>query len=255
LNNLLPLIAFSILLLVPVGAQNAFAVPIFTDWTNINLGTDVATGTIGPIGVTMSGLDIDQGITDGSSTVFNDATFTPTLVNSDLVGFRANSPQTFSYTITFSSPVTDPVLHIGSLASTLTLSSPDAFSISKLSGDTGFDVDNALKTISGELDDSRPGGGTDRQGTAQMTGTISSFSFTADYDTFPGSPSLPEDGIFFQLGAMPIESEKNQVVAGEIIPIDATSLLLAGAQSFSWMIPVVLSVLGIGLFLVGRKNE
>jgi len=45
-----------------------------------------------------------------------------------------------------------------------------------------------------------------------------------------------------------------EAVAGEIISIDATSLLLAGAQTFSWMIPVVLSVLGIGLF-VFRKSE
>ena len=44
-------------------------------------------------------------------------------------------------------------------------------------------------------------------------------------------------------------------VGGELIPIDATSLLLAGAQTFSWMIPVVLSVLGIGLFVVSRKSE
>jgi len=44
-------------------------------------------------------------------------------------------------------------------------------------------------------------------------------------------------------------------VGGEIIPIEQTSLLLAGAQTFSWMIPVVLSVLGIGLFVVSRKSE
>jgi len=44
-------------------------------------------------------------------------------------------------------------------------------------------------------------------------------------------------------------------VGGELIPIETTSLLLAGAQSFSWMIPVVLSVLGIGLFVVSRKSE
>ncbi len=43
-------------------------------------------------------------------------------------------------------------------------------------------------------------------------------------------------------------------VGGGIIPIEQTSLLLAGAQTFSWMIPVVLSVLGIGLF-VFRKSE
>jgi len=47
----------------------------------------------------------------------------------------------------------------------------------------------------------------------------------------------------------------NQVIGGEIIPIEATSLILAGAQSFSWMILVVLSVLGIGLFVVSRKSE
>jgi len=44
-------------------------------------------------------------------------------------------------------------------------------------------------------------------------------------------------------------------VGGELIPIDSTSLLLAGAQSFSWMIPVVLSGIGIGLFVVFRKSE
>jgi hypothetical protein len=43
-------------------------------------------------------------------------------------------------------------------------------------------------------------------------------------------------------------------VGGEIIPIESTSLLLASAQSFSWMIPLVLSGIGIGLF-VFRKSE
>ena len=45
------------------------------------------------------------------------------------------------------------------------------------------------------------------------------------------------------------------VVGGEFLPIDSTSLLLASAQSFSWMIPVVLSGIGIGLFVVSRKSE
>lgn len=43
-------------------------------------------------------------------------------------------------------------------------------------------------------------------------------------------------------------------VGGEFIQIDSTALILAGAQSTSWMIPVVLSVLGIGLVLVKRKQ-
>jgi len=37
------------------------------------------------------------------------------------------------------------------------------------------------------------------------------------------------------------------------IPLETTALLPAGAQSFSWMIPVVLSGIGIGLFVVSRK--
>ena len=41
-------------------------------------------------------------------------------------------------------------------------------------------------------------------------------------------------------------------IGGEIIPIESTSLILAGAQSFSWMIPVVLSIVGIGLVILRR---
>ncbi len=49
--------------------------------------------------------------------------------------------------------------------------------------------------------------------------------------------------------------ESVQFVGGELIPIESTSLILAGAQSFSWMIPVLLSGIGIGLFAVSRKSE
>jgi len=51
------------------------------------------------------------------------------------------------------------------------------------------------------------------------------------------------------------DGDLDREVGGEFLPIETTSLLLAGAQSFSWMIPVVLSVLGIGLFVVSRKKE
>jgi hypothetical protein len=45
------------------------------------------------------------------------------------------------------------------------------------------------------------------------------------------------------------------VVGGTIIPIETTSLLLAGAQSTTWLIPVALSIIGIGVFVVSRKSE
>jgi len=44
-------------------------------------------------------------------------------------------------------------------------------------------------------------------------------------------------------------------VGGEFLPIDSTALMLAGAQTFSWMIPVIVSAIGIGLFVVSRKSE
>jgi len=39
----------------------------------------------------------------------------------------------------------------------------------------------------------------------------------------------------------------------KIIPIETTSLLLAGAQSTAWLIPVVVSAVGIGLVFLRRK--
>ena len=44
----------------------------------------------------------------------------------------------------------------------------------------------------------------------------------------------------------------SNLVAGEIIPIETTSLILAGAQSFSWMIPVLVAALGIAV-VIARK--
>ena len=51
------------------------------------------------------------------------------------------------------------------------------------------------------------------------------------------------------------EEIQELTIGGEIIPIETTSLLLSNTQSFSWMIPVLLSGIGIGLFVVSRKSE
>jgi len=45
------------------------------------------------------------------------------------------------------------------------------------------------------------------------------------------------------------------VVGGEIISLDTAALLLAGAQSTTWLIPILLSIAGIGMFVVSRKSE
>jgi len=85
-------------------------------------------------------------------------------------------------------------------------------------------------------------------GTANNHGTI---------NEKPGSG--PDSGVVTVFGTAVfndnLPSKCITVVGGELIPIETTSLLLAGAQTFSWMIPVILSVLGIGLFIVTRKSE
>jgi len=44
-----------------------------------------------------------------------------------------------------------------------------------------------------------------------------------------------------------------EVIGGELLPIDKTALLLAGAQmNASWMIPVIVSAIGIGI-VIARK--
>ncbi len=44
-------------------------------------------------------------------------------------------------------------------------------------------------------------------------------------------------------------------VGGIFIPIDTSSLLLAGVQSISmWMIPVVVAGIGVGVFVIKRRN-
>jgi len=50
--------------------------------------------------------------------------------------------------------------------------------------------------------------------------------------------------------------DQNVLVGGIPLPIDTTALMIAGVQTnLGWMIPVVLSVLGIGLLVVSRKSE
>ena len=60
----------------------------------------------------------------------------------------------------------------------------------------------------------------------------------------------PQTGVNFAL--VPVDGCPAGI-GGEIIPIETTTLLLAGAQSTSWLIPIVISVVGIGLVLVRRK--
>jgi len=51
-------------------------------------------------------------------------------------------------------------------------------------------------------------------------------------------------------------SPSQQVVGGEIIPLDTTMILLAGTQSVAaWMFPIIVSAAGIGLLIQAQKTK
>ena len=145
------MVVFTVGLTVGVSATPATSATVFTDWTNIDLAANTATGTVGGVSVTLSGGDIYAKVEDGTSAKFNDPRVTPPLVSSDLVGIFGDDPS-FTYTVEFTTPVWNPVLHLGSLASTLTFSS-GSFSLSKLSGDAGFVVTSSQ--VIGEFDNTQ----------------------------------------------------------------------------------------------------
>ena len=63
---------------------------------------------------------------------------------------------------------------------------------------------------------------------------------------------LPSDVVFVDIWT---KSFDDQPVGGTYIPIDQSALLLAGVQSVSmWMIPVVIAGIGVGVFVIKRRN-
>jgi len=68
-----------------------------------------------------------------------------------------------------------------------------------------------------------------------------------DEDPAPNDPCIPNPN------SQACKIPPRVPVGGTGLPIETTSLILAGAQSFSWMIPVVLSIVGIGLIFLRRK--
>jgi len=169
--------------ILPAGASAM----MFTDWSLVDIVTNVADGELGGVKVSFSGSNIDQGITVNSFTGFNSLLFTPPLVNSDFVGFRG-APAGYNYVLTFSAPVEDPIFHFYSLASNLTFSTSH---ITRLSGDLDFIVDGNV--LSGILNDNP--NGYDANGTIQLEGSYMTISFTATYF------DSREDGIVMQLGS------------------------------------------------------
>ncbi len=155
----------------------------FADWMSVSGGA--AGGTLNAGSISLSGSDVSSppaSTLDGSSTVFNRPDFSPPLPTSDAIHFLGSPGG--SYALQLGAPVTDPVLHLGSLASTLEF--PAGTQITRLSGDSQFSVSGSTVTGAVELPTD------DANGSVRLTGTFTSIPFRA---TFQGS-----DGIFLQVG-------------------------------------------------------
>jgi len=244
---------FSILLLVPVGAQNAFALTIFNDKTTFLTFTSAtsATGPLPNLALIPGGAAASQTvgiitftITPPSSELYIGAAgvnavpgFDWTAINpgpdiaiSDIENLNVDLPApVFSLGFDFVEPTTgigcNNTTCVDSIISVTLKNGPTTV------GSFQFDAPNDVLFFVGIHNDAA----FDRVEIRDVTANIDDEYFGEFYTSEP----QPSD----------------EVIGGEIIPIETTSLILAGSQSLSWMIPVVLSVLGIGLFVVSRKSE
>ena len=254
MNKLIPFLAFSILLLVPVGFQEASAaITVFNDKTTF-LTTTSATSATGPL----PNLGKIVGDAAASQTV-GTVTFTITPPSSELYVGAAGVNPVPGLDWTAINP--GPDIAISDIENlNADLSSP-VFSLGFdfVEPTTGFGCNNTTcvdSTFSVTL--------------KNCPTTVDSFQFNAPNDVLAfvgvqsdtafdrveireitGNNDDEYFGEFYTSESLP----SDEVIGGSLLPLNTTVLLLAGAQSFSWMIPVFLSVLGIGLFVVSRKSE
>ena len=231
MNKLLPFLAFSILLLVPVGAQNAFAHGNI-DQENPPPNDSLFCGIWDPL----------------LAPNFHAAQeFTPT--DNNLVAIEVELQQLQLVGI---EPITVNIWSPnvgGNLEGSALINSADLPGVGNLDI-VHVDFAAQIPLVPGnpyflELQVNGPDAG---------LGDI--LWSLKDSDTYPGGTSIcgqnptPDNDFIFRT-----LSDSSQGIGGKIIPVESSSLLLAGAQSFSWMIPVLLSGIGIGLFVVSRKSE
>src|SRR4051794_28497527 len=180
-------------LLLGAAPASASALAV-ADWTAV--AGNVATGTLSGHPISLPGTHVfppPVSTLDATWPYFAGPDFTPQLAKSDVIqvaGFTGDH-----YTLQFGVPVTDPVLHVGSLGSRLDF--PTGTQISRVSGDGGFTVSGAsvIGTVRGTIG---PDGTSDASGTIRLLGTFASISF-ATTPLFTG----PEDGILIQVLAPP----------------------------------------------------
>jgi len=234
-------VVFSILLLVPLVAQDAFAVTKTWDgggagstWEDpLNWNPDGVPAPNDDVVLDVNDLtvSINSAVTVGPS---GSITLSPTGFNNNIEVNGPSGSLTIFGTFTMNNPLDDIILRGNGGIVTVQCSGV-------------VTIGNGMILVTLGL-----GGKLVNHGT--ITGTATNNIVISSFGLVQNSGILPA-GIVNNGGTLQTIPSICNIIGGEIIPIETTSLLLAGTQTFSWMIPVVLSVLGIGLFVVSRKSE
>jgi len=234
-NKLIPLITFSVLLLFPVGVQKIYADILYESAT---------LGTIGQTG----GISI-------STTQFVGSRFSisQTVQVTEIGGHIQSIGDIFGAIIQLPGP---SILPSGSPFDAGEVIAFTTFLPSSPSSDISVPLsvilppgDYALVFGSGLFGATGLGGIlTNNPETPEGSGSF--FFFSGSSTTWINGGGIAEARFTVNGNAVGV------AIGGEIIPLDTTALLLAGAQmNAAWMIPVVLSGIGIGLFVVYRKSK
>lgn len=174
----------TVVLALVVGAGNAGAQNV-VDWTSSSAGS-VPSATVTFSGGTRT-LVGDAAYVNQT---FNLANMTAPVSSVEGIEFRAAGSTATVYTVSFSSAVTGVMLHIGSLASTITFDRP----ITKLSGQANFVVNG--NSLTGSSVNSGPF--SDANGSVYL-GDLQTFSFSVG--AFPGGEGI---GLQMVTGVAPI---------------------------------------------------
>lgn len=292
MNKLLLLISFSILFLVPVGAQQAFAGTLYTinestgdRLESIDTDTLVITD-IGSLTVDFSfgGLAYDPNsdtlyMIDGRSLLnlyeVDRNTGAAILIGNhgvtDLFGLAFDTKNNVLYATAFFNGI-DNFYRLDVTNGQATLIGSTNFRLGGLAYDSLNDRIIGINNGNGDLYEINRntaqsnlifnGDLTNNSGLtydpdkdlfwdADISGFLYSFDPNNGFARTTHLSGLDaHDGLAYLVPTLEIPT---QVIGGKIIPIESVSLILAGAQSFSWMFPLVLSIIGIGLILVRKK--
>jgi hypothetical protein len=171
--------------------------PVMADWTSV--AGNAAEGTLLGDRVTLSGPDVagyPSSRLDRSWPSFKGPTFSPALAQSDVIEI-GGSASSGVYTLHFDESTTDPIMHLGSLGSTITFTNlPAGGRVVMVSGQTTFEVVGTSSVRGKATNDLGPVGLKDSSGTIKLIGT-----YKGDY-TFTAAYGGTRDGIYLQLVAM-----------------------------------------------------